>query len=158
MLAFVVTVLALADAPTQVGKLRGYWNWLVGQLGLTANGGRWVLLFLAIAVGLLAWDVPSRLWTLMRTQKWLEPCLTIVSALYGLGEGQYRDVTAIVQAQVVNGRLHMQVENEKIAKDNPFRGKRKHLVLVYSLRGPVKHTVTIGEHGWVDLPTGSEPH
>ncbi|MBE3063512.1 MAG: hypothetical protein IMZ69_00650 [Spirochaetes bacterium] len=84
--------------------------------------------------------------------------LAIHSAQYGLGEGQYRDVTAIVQALVVDGRLHVPVENMNLAPDNPFKGKRKHLLLVYSLGGTARHTITAGEHLWVDLPTGREPH
>jgi hypothetical protein len=82
---------------------------------------------------------------------------TIHSAQYGLGEGQYVDVTARVRSKVVDGRLNMQIENENLVDNDPFKGKRKHLVLVYSLRGRTRHTVTVGEHQWTNIPTGHEP-
>jgi len=145
--AVFVGALALADAPEQAGKLWGYWNYVVGWAGLSANGGRWVLVVAAIVVGLLAWDVPRRLWP----RKSVGLLLVIRSARYGLGEGQYSDVTAAVRALVVDGRLNIRADNKTLGLD-PFPGQRKHLVVTYSIGGNDPQKLIVGERGWAVIP------
>jgi len=78
--------------------------------------------------------------------------LSVYSAKYGLGEGQYRDVTAIVRALVKNGRLEFMVVNENLGGADPFPGRRKHLVITYSVHNGAEQTATCFERDWVSLP------
>jgi hypothetical protein len=57
--------------------------------------------------------------------------LTIHYAGYGLGFGQYRDVTRQVQSLIENGKLYRRVD-EKSLQCDPYPGQIKHLFVIYS--------------------------
>ncbi|MBI3801886.1 MAG: hypothetical protein HY268_33560 [Deltaproteobacteria bacterium] len=57
--------------------------------------------------------------------------LVVHYAGYGLGAGQYRDVTGQVKGFIKNGKIHMRVGPESLQCD-PYRGQLKHLLVIYS--------------------------
>lgn len=65
--ALVLALLAFGDAPEQLKTWKAWWVALWALPGINwgsfwaGNGGRGVLVFLAIVVGLIAWDVPQRI-------------------------------------------------------------------------------------------------
>jgi hypothetical protein len=82
--------------------------------------------------------------------------LEVQSAFYGLGEGQYQDVTTTVRGLVVDDALNFKVCNDAVVggrRNDPFPGQRKHLTVVYSIGGRTMPSMTIGERGWVRIPS-----
>jgi hypothetical protein len=57
--------------------------------------------------------------------------LIIHYAGYGMGAGQYRDVTTVVRAHVINDKLDINVTND-ILNCDPFPGIKKFLLIQYS--------------------------
>jgi hypothetical protein len=78
--------------------------------------------------------------------------LVIHSAMWGLGEGHYRDVTDTVRTLVVGSRLDIPADNKTLGPD-PFPGQRKHLVLTYSIGGGAQQKLITGERGRATIPT-----
>jgi hypothetical protein len=59
--------------------------------------------------------------------------LVIHWAGHGIGDDQYADVTNIVKGQVNNNRVNFVIDGA-LFPDDPYRGKKKHLLVRYSNR------------------------
>jgi hypothetical protein len=66
VLTVILVILALGDAPEQLRNWRAGWQSFSAGFGInwqgfwSGNGGRYLLVAIAIAVGLWAWDIPQR--------------------------------------------------------------------------------------------------
>lgn len=126
--------LALAQIPESM-TMPFSWDWITVPLGL----GLLALVFWQTRARPVAEDGGIR-----------TSGLVVHWARYGIGdqEGQYVDVTGVVQAEIRGSRLSMPATNEALRVGNPFKGKKKRLVVKYSL----VETVTTREREYLSIP------
>jgi hypothetical protein len=76
--------------------------------------------------------------------------LVIHSARYGAGSGDLIDVTERLQSLVTNDSLDITVNNSTLTPgQNPYRGKRKTLQVIYSYDGGARQGVVRDEKEWL---------
>lgn len=76
--------------------------------------------------------------------------LVIHKALYGVGEGEYFDVTERLRSLVKDNSLDIIVNNSTLTPgQNPFRGKKKELGVTYSYDGGDSISVLRNEKDWL---------
>src|SRR5436309_6199389 len=84
--------------------------------------------------------------------------LRIKSAIYGVGDSRYKDVTPQIKAHIKDNRIHLLVCNDTLLSGaDPYYKERKHLIVEYSLGGGLTEEIVRQEQDYLELPEGNEP-
>jgi len=81
--------------------------------------------------------------------------LVIHSAQYGIGGKDYQDVVTLLEGHVESNRIDTTLSNALFPPHDPFPGKPKHLVVVYSIGNGPRTRVVCHEGKRLQIPQGS---
>ena len=79
--------------------------------------------------------------------------LIVHSAMYGLGPGSEIDVLEQVRSIVERGERQIRVHPDTFGITDPYPGKTKRLLVVFSCGKIKKKTVTGADYGYINLPS-----
>lgn len=79
--------------------------------------------------------------------------LIIHSAMYGLGPGSELDVLGQVRTIVERGERQIRVHPDTFGIPDPYPGKEKRLVIMFSIGNRKNQSATGKDYGYVNLPS-----